>query len=76
MKKQIEIDFKDDFVPPDKFSNRKGTKCEGCPFFVSYDCDDTCLLLEWKEAYNRIVLIEWDCPIRKYFDSTDGEGTK
>lgn len=68
MKKLIEIEFNDDFVPPTEFSHSEG-KCEKCPFRVSYDGDyPVCLLREWYESYHRIYLTDCACPIKKYFE--------
>lgn len=74
MKKLIEIEFKDGFVPPEEFSGMDGSKCKDCPFYVfNDDYGSTCGLLEWKECYHRVILgiNEQICPIKKYFESTN-----
>lgn len=54
----LEIEFDDDFTPPDKLSNKN---CKKCPF---YFCD--------KEECNGQCVIDFDgwgkCPIKKYFN--------
>ena len=58
MKKVIEIEFDDNFVPPEEFS--KGGKCEGCPFFQFYeDYGSECSLLCDDRG---------KCPIKKFFN--------
>ena len=74
MKKLIEIEFKDDFVPPAMFSQASGSKCEDCPFRIALDDDyPYCLLREWHEIYHRTFIMDGMCPIRKYFEVTDKE---
>ena len=71
MKKLIEIEFKDDFVPPEYFS-QSGEKCNQCPFYVPQDDDyPYCLLREWYETYHRTFLTDCKCPIKSHFDSTN-----
>ena len=71
MKKLIEIEFKDGFVPPNYFS-QSGGECEQCPFYMSPDDDYSyCLLREWYEIYHRTYLTDCTCPIKKHFESTN-----
>ena len=73
MKKLIEIEFKDGFVPPEYFS-QSGGKCEQCPFRVPQDDDyPYCQLREWYETYHQTYLTDCTCPIKKYFDNTNEE---
>lgn len=58
MKKLIEIEFDDNFVPPEEFS--KGGKCDRCPFFHSYDDGDA------ECSYVRDECCK--CPIKKFFN--------
>ena len=74
MKKLIEIEFYDDFTPPNEFSQRSGSQCERCPFYRFYDDDyPTCGLQEWNEIYRRTIINDCACPIKKYFDAIDKE---
>lgn len=58
MKKQIEIEFDDNFLPPECFS--QSGKCEGCPFFQFYeDYGAECSLLRDDRG---------KCPIKKFFN--------
>lgn len=57
MKKFIEIDFPDDFQPPERFAGCYG--CRGCPFSgTDYDGRDECCMLDGENG----------CPIKIYFD--------
>ena len=68
MKKLIEIEFHDDFVPPEQFS-QKGEACKQCPFYMSPDDDyPYCQLREWHEYYHRVFLTDVACPIKKFFN--------
>lgn len=58
MKKLIEIEFKDDFIPPEDFS--KSGECEGCPFFHRFDeVDAECSYVGDERC---------KCPIKKFFN--------
>lgn len=64
MKKQIIIDFPDDFIPPDDFdpagrSNRWHSKCDACPFYVFDEQGDVCQFPSTPDS---------KCPIKKYFE--------
>lgn len=56
----LEVEFDEDFTPPNKLNNKN---CEKCPF---YFCD--------KEEYNgqcAIDFVGWGkCPIKKYFNES------
>lgn len=58
MKKLIEIEFDDDFMPPEEFTKCGG--CEGCPFFHVYDDDDAVCSYVGDERCK--------CPIKKFFN--------
>ena len=76
MKKQIEVEFKDGFVPPEEVGSMDGSSCKDCPFYIANDdFGATCGLLEWKECYHRTILKinEMICPIKKYFEETDSK---
>ena len=57
---EIEMDFMDGFVPPEKFDGQDWeSKCGSCPFFKNCDDDtmfDECVIGGYEE-----------CPIKKYF---------
>ena len=55
MKKLIEVEFKDDFVPPEKFDL---FQCFGCPFYNSSDMDDWCAIEDRSDK----------CPIKRFFE--------
>lgn len=59
MKKQIEIDFPEDFSPPDKFEFGHGCSQNdfSCPFYQCSDLDAWCAIAGDNE----------DCPIKRYF---------
>ena len=66
MKKLIEIEFDDDFVPPERFRGDTSlcdiNPCAACPFF------------RWDDEYGEgwcSLGAETGCPIKKYFDSTN-----
>ena len=72
MKKLIEIEFPDDFVPPDRFEAPIAVKsrgrvsyesgCDGCPFYIFDD--------EYDEGYCGLAQeLEYGqgCPIKKFF---------
>lgn len=69
MRKLIEIEFDDDFIPPETFENPEtgeyiDHRCYGCPFLVwnaEYD-EGACVLLDIDIDTNK-------CPIKKYFDN-------
>jgi hypothetical protein len=62
--KKIEVEFMDNFTPPDKFDGwRQGNeygRCRVCPFYAENDVYDWCVLLT-DEPKTDI------CPIKKYF---------
>lgn len=58
---ELEIEFPDDFMPPETFDK---SLCSGlCPF-LSYEPD------ECSDAFCCIVGERGKCPIRKYFESS------
>ena len=68
MKKLIEIDFPDDFMPPDEIKNEIcapdwtiGASHRNCPFFYADDWGDNCGLKDQQ------LLDGYKCPIKKYF---------
>lgn len=67
MKKLIEIEFMNDFMPPKEFSPEKDSKCRECPFYVWDDFPYYCKLREWYKFGRPIG--DRSCPIRKYFDN-------
>lgn len=74
IKKLIEIEFGDDFIPPDRFQksyelgDRSLNECEKCPFHMEDDVDEWCRLHEWGEIYHQTYITDRTCPIKKYFD--------
>lgn len=78
MVKKIDLEFPDNFIPPEKFTS---PLCTGCPFFLG-ECNDFtigCTLLEKRNVgirklYNAtnndtiLKYISTDCPIRNYFN--------
>ena len=66
MKKVIEIDFPDDFYPPEKF--------RGVTSIPDKNPCGLCLFFEWDDEYGEGYCRLSDnaeypnCPIRKYFD--------
>lgn len=78
MVKSINVDFPDNFTPPEKFYS---PLCRECPFFWAecYDPIIGCTLIEYesnkiKKLYestkNDTILkyLSTKCPIRKYFE--------
>lgn len=65
IKIEIEMEFPNDFIPPEKFDESLYSKCGGCPFYIHFN--------EYAPSEYCNIGGEEECPIKKCFNQGESK---